>query len=252
MGSRASDLLSVSRCVSLRIVERSPKSRRAGPPHRPALRELIEGKRCWSSPLSRQAAKKGFRGWHERGYLPHRDAPGLTQFVTFRVFDSFPESLRHEWEHLSRIENDRERRAELEAYLDRGRGHCPLRSPEVAKVVENNLCNFAQSRYELRAWVIMPNHVHVLFKTADVPMSEIVGAWKKHTARLANKLMEKRGAFWAEDYFDVFMRDSAHELGTIRYIEANPSKAKLVLDPKGWPWSSARFRDEYGTLKASG
>ncbi|MBC8094761.1 MAG: hypothetical protein H7Y43_03005 [Akkermansiaceae bacterium] len=66
---------------------------------------------------------------------------------------------------------------------------------------------------------------------------------------LANKLLGKQGAFWAEDYFDVFTRDMEHELQTVRYIESNPTKAKLVLDPKEWPWSSARFRDEFGVLR---
>ena len=95
----------------------------------------------------------------------------------------------------------------------------------------------------------MANHVHVLFKVGNVSMSEIVGGWKKHTGRLANRVLSKTGAFWAEDYFDTFMRDAEHEQKTVRYIESNPAKAKLVLDAKEWPWSSARFRNEFGVLK---
>ena len=68
----------------------------------------------------------GFRGWHERGYLPHRDEPGLTQFVTFHLADSLPASLRHEWAALLEIEDDRRRRQSYEAYLDKGRGECVL------------------------------------------------------------------------------------------------------------------------------
>ena len=229
-------------------VSQPPKPRRSGPPQNPGVRDLVEGKRRWSSPPKADDAKLGFRGWHERGYLPHRDEPGLTQFVTFHLADSFPESLRSEWEHLAKIEDDRERRTELEAYLDKGRGECHLRRAEVAQLVENNFRQFSGERYELRAWVVMPNHVHVLFKAGTVPMSEIVGAWKKHTGRLANQLLGQRGAFWAEDYFDVFMRDAEHERKTVRYIENNPTKAKLLLDPKEWSWSSARFRDEFGEL----
>jgi REP element-mobilizing transposase RayT len=191
----------------------------------------------------------GFRGWNERGYLPHRDEPGLMQFVTFRLADSFPESLRSEWEQLFQIEDDRVRRAELEACLDKGRGECHLRRVDMAQLVENNLRQFSGERYDLRAWVVMSNHVHVLFKVETNPMSEIVGAWKKHTGRLANKLLGKQGAFWAEDYFDTFMRDAGHERRTIHYIENNPAKAKLVLAPEEWPWSSARFRDEFGGLR---
>jgi hypothetical protein len=47
------------------------------------------------------------------------------------------------------------------------------------------------------------------------------------------------------------MRYAEHERKTVRYIEGNPAKAKMVLDPKEWPWSSARFRDAFGVLKSS-
>ena len=60
----------------------------------------------------------GFRGWHERGYLSHRDEPGLTQFITLRLMDAFPASLRSEWAAMLEVEDDRERRTQQEAYLD--------------------------------------------------------------------------------------------------------------------------------------
>ena len=187
-------------------VRESPKPRRPGPPRNPGVRDLVETKRRWSSPSKIENLKQGFRGWHERGYLPHRDEPGLTQFVTFRFTDSFPESLRGEWEHLWKIEDDRQRRAELEAYLDRGRGKCHLRRPEIAGLAEEAVRFFHGERYDLRAWVVMPNHVHAL--------------------------LQRRGAFWQADYWDTYIRDSEHELKTRRYIENNPVKAGLVLDPK--------------------
>ncbi len=224
------------------------KSRRPGPPLNPGVREVVAGKRLSSSPPKREDAMLGYRGWHEAGRLPHRDEAGLTQFVTFRLADSFPESLRSEWEHIWKIEDDCERRTELEAYLDKGRGECRLRRPEIAALVETALRLFHGTRYELRAWVVMSNHVHALFKVDAVPMSEILETWKKHTANKANRLLKRHGAFWAAGYFDTFMRDAEHERKTIRYIENNPTKAKLVLDPKDWPWSSAGFRDAYGRL----
>src|SRR5439155_5518014 len=118
-------------------VSQSPKPRRPGPPHNPGVRDLVEGKRRWSSPPKVENLKQGFRGWNERGYLPHRDEPRLTQFVTFRLADSFPASLRSEWEHLWKIEDDQQHRAELEAYLDRGRGECYLRKSEIAQIVDD-------------------------------------------------------------------------------------------------------------------
>ena len=231
------------------LVSKPINPSKPGPPRNPAVRDLVQAKRRWSSPPKPEDVKRGFRGWNERGYLPHRDEPGLIQFVTFRLNDSFPESLRSEWEHLIKIEDDYKRKTELESYLDNGRGQCYLRRDNIAQVIENNFRQHAGERYELRAWVIMPNHAHVLFKAGSVSMSETVGAWKKHTGKLANRLLEKQGAFWAEDYFDVFMRNEKHERETIHYIENNPANARLMLNPKDWPWSSARFRNEYGTLR---
>jgi REP element-mobilizing transposase RayT len=137
----------------------------------------------------------------------------------------------------------------LESYLDKGRGECHLRRPEIAQLVEDAMRFFHGERYALRAWVVMPNHVHALFKVATTPMAEILESWKKHTAFKANRLLNRRGEFWQADYWDTFMRNSAHELETRNYIENNPTKAGLVRDLKVWSWSSARFRDEFGVLR---
>lgn len=209
---------------------------------------LIKGKRAWSRPLAEEEIQRGFLGWHEDGYLPHRDEPGLIQFVTFRLADAFPKELRSEWEALLRIEDDRKRRIKLEAYLDQGRGECHLRRGDIAAVVEGSLLFGHRVDYELRAWVIMPNHVHLLFRVKDVPMCRLVDAWKGFTAKAANKLLGRKGQFWQEGYWDTYMRDEEHELRTRQYIENNPTKAKLVPFAREWPCSSARFRDAYQRL----
>jgi REP element-mobilizing transposase RayT len=230
-----------------RTVSEMPKPRRSGPPHNPGVRELVSGKRK-SSPPKREDARLGFRGWHERGYLPHRDEPRLTQFVTFHLADSFPAALRSEWEALLKIEADRDRRQQLEAYLDRGRGECHLRRADIAKLAEDAFRFHHGQWYDLLAWVVMPNHVHLLVKVGNASLSKIVKELKRYTAREANKILRQDGAFWAEDYFDTYMRDTGHELKTRRYIENNPVKARLVREPKEWPWSSARFCDKLGVL----
>ncbi|MFO1511563.1 MAG: transposase [Verrucomicrobiota bacterium] len=137
----------------------------------------------------------------------------------------------------------------MEAYLDRGRGECHLRRPEITQIVEEAVRFFHGQRYDLRARVVMPNHVHALFNLNATPMAEILESWKKHTAQKVNRLLERHGEFWQVDYWDTFMRDGEHELDTCKYIKSNPANAGLVLDSKAWPWSSARFRDEFGVLK---
>lgn len=116
---------------------------------------------------------QGFRGWHERGYLPHRDERGLTQFITFHVADSYPAALRSKWAALLEIEDHRERQIQLEAYLDQGRGECPLRQADIARVADTAFRFYHGKRYDLRAWVVMPNHIHALFQVEAVPLGKI-------------------------------------------------------------------------------
>jgi len=237
------------------------------------LRDLVAEKNRCNRPLSEQEKALGFLGWHERGYLPHCDYPGLVQFVTFRLVDSMPESRRAEWEHLLKIEDVREKRLKLEEYLDRGVGECHLRDPAIAKVTEKSLLHFQNERYELLAWCVMPNHVHVLVHVWQTPLWKILAAWKKFSASRALVILrqERRSpdrldgtpnsngpirrsafqSFWQREYWDTFMRDEHQERKAVRYIEGNPVKAKLCRAPVEWPFSSARFRDEYRRLQLS-
>ena len=89
-----------------------------------------------------------------------------------------PESRRDEWEHLLKIEDEREKRMELEAYLDRGVGECYLRDVRIAKLMEEVLLFFHHQRYELLAWCVMPNHVHVLVHVWNWPLWKMVQSWK--------------------------------------------------------------------------
>ena len=229
------------------------KNRRSAscPPYNPGLQQMVEGKQVWAEPLDTEARAQGFLGWHQRGYLPHHDAPGLTQFVTFRLHDSMPVGRRAEWEALLRVENARQRRIELEDYRDSGQGECWLSQPAVAGLMEGALRYFDGSRYELLAWVVMPNHVHVLVRTWQTPLARVMQSWKRFVAREVNKLLGREGAFWEREYWDTYMRDEDQAVKARRYTEQNPIKAKLVREAKAWAWSSARFRDEYGRLVAA-
>jgi REP element-mobilizing transposase RayT len=89
----------------------------------------------------------------------------------------------------------------------------------------------------------MPNHVHVVFQVRDVPIGRLIGGWKSYTAKEANRVLAREGKLWQEDYWDTYMRDEGQEGRARRYIENNPTKARLVAFSRDWPWSSARFRD---------
>jgi putative DNA methylase len=219
-----------------------------GPPHNPGLKKLIEAKREWHHCLDAEAGEQGFLGWHERGYLPHFDAPNVTQFVTFLLRDAFPVVRRREWEPLLRERDESLRKRKLEAWLDRGHGECWLRRPDVAGQVEQVLRAKDGRTYRLRAWTLMPNHVHLVVDVWQTPLSKLLRLWKGRSSREANKVLKRRGVFWEREYFDTLIEDETHLRKAVRYTENNPVKAAFVCDPKQWLWGSARFRDEYERL----
>ena len=252
-----------------------PQPRRAGPPHNPGLRRLIEGKRKWhrpertlplppegsvpSEPETPSSPRNGgtppssgsassFLGWHERGYLPHFDAPYVTQFVTFMLHDAFPVTRRPEWEGILNEPDDSQRRRKLEAWLDRGHGECWLRRADLASLVEEKLRESDGKTYRLQAWAVMPNHLHLVVDVWATPLSKLLNLWKGGSARAVNLALNRRGRFWEREYFDTFIRDGEHLKRAIRYTENNPVKAGLVAERKAWRWGSARRRDEYERL----
>ena len=206
------------------------------------LRQLIEAKRQWHYQVAPEDASKGFHGWHSRGYLPHFDAPGTQQFITWRLADSLPAARRGEWEHLLRLADEREKQIQLEGYLDKGHGACVLRRRDVAEMVERTFLFDDGRRCRLLAWVIMPNHVHLLVEIWQTPLSKLLQSWKTLTSKRANALLGRSGTLWQEDYRDRYIRDEIHFRKSVRYIENNPVKAGLVKCPEEWRCSSAWWR----------
>ena len=144
------------------------------------------------------------------------------------------------------IKDEREKRIQIESYLDAGHGECHLKRPEVAGLVQENLLHFDGDRYHLFAWAVMPNHVHALIETLETPLSEILHGWKSFTSKAANRFLQREGEFWQAEYFDRYIRDEEHFGKAVRYIENNPVKAGLVKSPEAWPYGSARYRSAGG------
>ncbi|MBN1139814.1 MAG: transposase [Anaerolineae bacterium] len=198
--------------------------------------------------------------WHSRGYVPHFDAPHAIQHVTYHLADSLPADalarLEEELRSLPPQRQDPERRKRIEALLDAGHGSCVLRAPSVAGMVQASLLHFDGERYRLLAWVVMPNHVHILFEPLDaLTVAQIVASWKSFTGRRIAEYMDRyqaqgqAGAWrsqegrrvWQREYWDRFIRDERHFNAAMSYIHQNPVKAGLVRRVEDWEWSSARL-----------
>ena len=191
--------------------------------------------------------------WHSRGYMPHFDSHHAIQHVTFRLADSISASVlerfKQELKSLPPRQQESERRQRIESWLDAGHGSCILQNQEAACLMRDTLLQFDGERYILYSWVIMPNHVHVLFQQReDWTMSRIVASWKSYTGKRLMPMLrdikghEKANRVWYREYWDRFIRDERHFRATILYIQNNPVKAGLVKNPQDWQWSSAAFQ----------
>jgi len=163
--------------------------------------------------------------------LPHWQQDGIMQFVTFRLGDSLPASKLKEWKEKREIfleQNPKPWTAEkeleyhrrftkrFEEWLDEGAGSCLLRITEHRELMESILMRFQGERVHHESWIIMPNHLHLLFKPVD-PIEKLIKAWKStfsHNLGL--------GSIWQKNYRDTLIRDSKHFANSVRYIRRNP------------------------------
>jgi REP element-mobilizing transposase RayT len=185
------------------------------------------------------------RIWHSRGYLPHVDDDRLVQFVTFRLADSMPQEVLERWRQdlASGLVTDADLRRRIETYLDQNYGSAALKDPRIANVLQETLLKWDGKRYRLLAWVIMPNHAHILIEIFDgIALSDVMHSIKSYTAHEANRILDRKGRFWSKEYFDRYIRNGRHFAAVVRYIEDNPVKAGLCSRPEDWRFSSAARR----------
>jgi REP element-mobilizing transposase RayT len=198
-------------------------------------------------------------GFHFRGVLPHLKKEGGTYFVTFRQAGTLPREVLlrfkqerdailqqamaakrpltwHEQEELFRWYSGR-----VDQYLDAGHGGGYLRDPEFADLVAGAIRFFEGQRYELRAWVVMPNHAHVIVWPMDGHgLSDILHSWKSYTAHEINKrLPTKVVPFWQNESYEHLIRDDEDLHRCCQYTLLNPVKAGLCACPEDWKWSSS-------------
>jgi putative DNA methylase len=91
--------------------------------------------------------------------------------------------------------------------------------------------------YELLAWVIMPNHVHILIEP-KVSLGRIMKSVKGFSARKCNEILGRTGQFWLDESYDRWARSRDERAHIIDYIEFNPVSAGFVNRPEDWRWSS--------------
>lgn len=198
-------------------------------------------------------------GFHHRDHLPHLKREGASYFVTFRLAGTLPSEV------LVRLKQEREKiiahalaanrpltwheqeelyqwySSKVDAYLDAGKGECWLRDLGIARLVSDALKFHAGQRFDLLAWVIMPNHVHVVVRPLGKwTLSKILQSWKGFSAHEANRRLDRVGkSFWQPESYDHLIRNDEDLHRCCHYTTMNPVNAGLCRSAEDWRWSSA-------------
>ena len=137
----------------------------------------------------------------------------------------------------------------IERFLDSGAGACHLQNSTIAEEVANALRYFDGNRYQLFAWCVMPNHVHVVARLfPGQTLATVVHSWKSFSAKRANQILGTHGVFWQREYYDHLIRSQEEFQRSLRYVSENPVKAQL----KDWKWVWVAGRDAHPTAVEDG
>ncbi|MBI1983896.1 MAG: DUF1156 domain-containing protein, partial [Acidobacteria bacterium] len=137
----------------------------------------------------------------QKRHLPHLQVPEATYFVTFRCRKG-------------------------------------LELPEAPRdVALSALTHWNASRIELDAAVVMPDHVHAMFRITDhSTLGDLLHSIKSFSASRINKLLGREGAFWLDENFDHIIRHETEWKEKFEYIRQNPVKAGLASGPEQYRW----------------
>jgi putative transposase len=123
-----------------------------------------------------------------------------------------------------------------------------LHRADITQIIATAFTHFDKGRYELLAYCVMPNHVHVLIlplkqESGEIfSPSHIIYSWKRWTANRINQILERKGSLWQQECYDHLVRNEDELMHTVDYIIHNPVKAGLA---ESWEqWQGTWLRDD--------
>jgi REP element-mobilizing transposase RayT len=196
---------------------------------------------------------------HHRRFLPHYQERDQIISLTWRLDGELPQQIKNSILEMQAImaelkanptgsvsnELHEEYSRKIMQYDEQLGKHPPtqidLSAKKPAIIITTALHYYDTKLYDLHAYCVMPNHVHMLMKPkTDYPdhqvlLSDIVRRIKSYTAKEIIKTGFDGHKVWRDDYFDRFIRNEKDYSNTVEYILYNPVKAGLVEHYSEWP-----------------
>ena len=116
-----------------------------------------------------------------------------------------------------------------------------LVNEDIASVICSALCFYVKEmRIYLAAFVVMPDHYHVLLANCD---GKAISDWMKILGRWINRQTQEKlfrqGCIWQTGFYETRIRSARQFQFVCGYIEENPVRTGLLKSPSDWKWSSA-------------
>jgi len=110
-------------------------------------------------------------------------------------------------------------------------------SPAERTCVADAIRFFDQVRYELAAWVVMNDHVHVVVTpTGHYQLEQLVQYWKSYTTHALWRC-GRAGRLWQPEYMDRIVRNEEELARTVEYVLGNPQQRWPHVEHYPWVWA---------------
>ncbi len=199
--------------------------------------------------------------------LPHIIPEDGVFFVTFRLNNSLPlhilTKLRSDYQNEIKEAKETIRSStilksclteifdeyfiDFDTLLDQYTTAFNLTENKTISQILINAIEFSNNKdYQIIAYCIMPNHVHLIIFKLKKPLFQIMKVLKGFSAREINKVLNRKGTFWHPESYDNVVRSRNELYNKIMYTLNNPVKAGLVNHYEDWPYSycNPKFLEE--------
>ena len=127
--------------------------------------------------------------------------------------------------------------------------HLFLRDEDREEFLERLAAIWAYFELALLSYVLMGSHYHAVVRIPDARLSRALQHLHTEYSRWHNRRHGRSAHLFRAHALTRRITSDRQLIATCRYLARNPVVADLVTDPLEWPWSSARFRDEFGRLR---